>query len=180
MLLFLWWNINAHNLGSKHDEEGGGEGPNRGRDGWRGGMLWGIWWLGQLLGTFWRGNLGSEAKRKNSNDVVMNKIDGLLIQSWRRLWFYHRGGEFLQGCIHTERRNLRGTRGLELQDDGGQLHSYGQQSCFHGVFVSQADRKSDFCSEVWMQVDRWTQKWKISECSAKDWANMTWKPECVH
>lgn len=41
----------------------------------------------------------------------MNKTDGLLIQSLRRLWVYRRGGELLQGCIRTERRNLRNTSG---------------------------------------------------------------------
>lgn len=55
-----------------------------------------------------------EKKAKNSNDVVMNKTDGSLIQSLRRLWVYHSGGELLQGCIHTERRNLRSTSGTGL------------------------------------------------------------------
>lgn len=88
--------------------------PNRGRGGWWGGMLWGLWWRGQLLRSFWRENLRSKKikKGKNSNDVVMNKTDGLLIQSLRRLWVYHRGGELLPGCIHTEHQNLRNIRGM--------------------------------------------------------------------
>lgn len=83
---------------------------------------WDNYW-GQSGGKTW----GVKKKKwKNSNDVVMNKTDGLLIQSLRRLWVYHRGGELLQGCIHTERRNLRNTRGTGVLL--GQLLSFSQES----------------------------------------------------
>lgn len=85
---------------------------------------WDNYW-GQSGGKTW----GIKKKKwKNSNDVVMNKTDGLLIQSFKRLWVYHRGGELLQGCIHRERRNLENMRGTgELL---GQLLSSSQESGF--------------------------------------------------
>lgn len=39
------------------------EGPNRDRGGVRGGMLWGLWWRGELLRTSWRENLRSKEKK---------------------------------------------------------------------------------------------------------------------
>lgn len=116
--------IKVQNLRSNtflSDEEGGGESPNRGRGEWRGGMLWGLWWWGQLLRTFWRENLRSNKKQKNSNDVVMNKTDGMLIQSLWRLWVYRREGELLPGCIHTEHQTLRNIRGMVGTQDTGVL-----------------------------------------------------------
>lgn len=59
--------------------KGGVEDPNRGTVGWQD-MLWGIWWLGQLLRAFWRENLrkSKEKENKRNSKVGMRWWTGLM------------------------------------------------------------------------------------------------------
>lgn len=78
---------------------------------------WDNYW-GQSGGKTWG------VKKKNERTQMMWWIKQM--DYWWEAeggWVYRRGGERLQGCIHTERRNLRNTRGT----DGGVLLG---QRCF--------------------------------------------------